>query len=34
MDLSKKTIENLFFEQVKDLTLRQARSFDTQFSEL
>ncbi|MFH0868085.1 MAG: hypothetical protein V1831_02125 [Candidatus Woesearchaeota archaeon] len=32
MDLSNKTIKDLFYKQVKELTLRNIDSFDFQFS--
>ena len=32
MDLSNKTIKDLFYRQIKELTLRKQDSFDFQFS--
>jgi len=32
MDLSEKTIKDLFYKQIKDLTLKNLDSFDLQFS--
>lgn len=32
MDLSNKTIKDLFYRQIKELTLRTQDSFDFQFS--
>ena len=32
MDLSEKTIRDLFYKQVKELTLKSLDSFDLQFS--
>jgi len=32
MDLSKETIKDLFYKQVRDLTLKSLDSFDLQFS--
>ena len=32
MDLSEKTIKELFYKQIKELTLRSIDSFDLQFS--
>ena len=32
MDLSNKTIKDLFYRQIKELTLRTQHSFDFQFS--
>ena len=32
MDLSNETIKDLFYEQIKKLTLRSLDSFDLQFS--
>ena len=32
MDLSNETIKDLFYEQIKKLTLRSLDSFDQQFS--
>ena len=32
MDLSEKTIKDLFYKQVKELTLKSLDSFDLQFS--
>ncbi|MBI2651396.1 hypothetical protein HYX01_02915 [Candidatus Woesearchaeota archaeon] len=32
MDLSNKTIKELFYKQIKDLTIKTYESFDLQFS--
>jgi len=32
MDLSNETIKELFYRQIKELTLRKHQSFDLQFS--
>ena len=32
MDLSNETIKNLFYKQIRELTLRKADTFDLQFS--
>jgi len=32
MDLSEKTIKDLFYKQIKELTLKSSDSFDLQFS--
>jgi len=32
MDLSNETIKELFYKQIRDLTLRKQDSFDLQFS--
>lgn len=32
MDLSHDTIKELFYKQIKDLTLKKKQSFDLQFS--
>ena len=32
MDLSNETIKNLFYKQIRDLTLKAQESFDFQFS--
>jgi len=32
MDLSNETIKNLFYKQIKELTLKKQESFDFQFS--
>jgi hypothetical protein len=32
MDLSNKTIKDLFYKQIRELTLRNMESFDLQFS--
>jgi len=32
MDLSNETIKDLFYKQIKELTLRKLDSFDLQFS--
>ena len=33
VDLSKETIQDLFYQQVKKLTLSKTQSFDLQFSD-
>ena len=32
MDLSNETIKELFYQQIRNLTLKKAQSFDLQFS--
>lgn len=32
MDLSQETIKNLFYQQIRNLTLNKQQSFDLQFS--
>ena len=34
MDMSQENIKNLFFKQIKNLTLSKSDSFDLQFSDL